>query len=129
MSEIITMFATFVAFVGGVIAITELVNRLFKIENETWKLIMSWILSFGLAALGFCLQLGLFADLGDPHTWQGWVKTFFVAIGCAFAANKTYDTNEIWKLIQIIFSFFSPNGAAVRAKFREEREAKKRLNQ
>ena len=55
MQTIVAMFATFVAFVSGVIAITEAVNKLFKVENQSIKLLVSWLMSFGLAALGFYL--------------------------------------------------------------------------
>jgi len=71
MSTIMTMFSTFVAFVGAVLLITEAVNKIFKIENSTTKLIISWAMSIGLAALGFGLQLGFFADCGDITQWQG----------------------------------------------------------
>ena len=100
------MFATFVAFVGGVILLTETINKIFKIENGTTKLIMSWVLSLCLAAIGFWQQWGFFADCGDITTWQGWVKTALIGFGCTLAANKIYDREEIWRLLEMIFSFF-----------------------
>lgn len=103
MTTILTMFATFVAFVSGVILLTETVNRIFKIENPTTKLIMSWVLSIGLAALGFGLQLGIFADCGAIDTWQGWVKAGLIGFGCGLCANGMYDRDEIWQLIEMIF--------------------------
>ena len=106
MQTIMTMFATFVAFVSGVILLTETINKIFKIENGTTKLIMSWVLSLGLAAIGFWQQWGFFADCGDITTWQGWVKTALIGFGCALAANKIYDREEIWRLLEMIFSFF-----------------------
>lgn len=106
MQTIMTMFATFVAFVSGVILLTETINKIFKIENGTTKLILSWVLSVGLAALGFWQQWGFFADCGDITTWQGWVKTALIGFGCALAANKIYDREEIWRLLEIIFSIF-----------------------
>lgn len=105
-SSILTMFATFVAFVGGVVAITEAVNKLFKVEGTIPKLIVSWVLSLGLAAAGLALQLGMFADLGTPDQGIAWVKTALIGIGCALAANKVYDMNEIWTLLEWIFGFF-----------------------
>ena len=115
-STIISMFATFVLFVGGVITITEMVNKLFKIENKIVKLIISWILSIGLAVLGFVLELGFFAEFGDMSMWQSWVKVVLVGIGCALAANKIYDREEIWRLLEYIFSFFKKNGKEIRAR-------------
>ena len=106
MVQLTTMFATFVAFVGGVILLTETINKIFKIENGTTKLIMSWVLSLSLAAIGFWQQWGFFADCGDITTWQGWVKTALIGFGCALAANKIYDREEIWRLLEMIFSFF-----------------------
>ena len=111
MTTITTMFATFVAFVAGVIIITEAINKIFKIENSTTKLIISWIMSIGLAALGFGLQLGFFADCGTPDMWQGWVKTILIGLGCAIAANKIYDRDEIWNLLEWIFSMFKTKKA------------------
>ena len=64
-ATIISMFSTFVLFVGGVIAITEMVNKLFKVENKITKLIISWVLSIGLSVLGFVFELGFFADIVD----------------------------------------------------------------
>ena len=58
------MFATFVAFVSGVIAITEAVNKLFKVEGTTAKFIVSWVVAIGMACLGFGLQLGGSGDNG-----------------------------------------------------------------
>ena len=115
-ATIISMFSTFVLFVGGVIAITEMVNELFKVENKITKLIVSWILSIGLSVLGFVLKLGFFAEFGDMSMWQSWVKVVLVGIGCALAANKIYDREEIWKLLEYIFSFFKKNGKEIRGK-------------
>lgn len=101
-----TMFATFVAFVGGVVLLTEAINRLFKIENGRAKLIVSWVFSLGLAALGFGLQLGFFADCGAVTEWQGWLKALLIGLGCGLCANGTYDRAEIWQLLQWMFSLF-----------------------
>lgn len=115
-STIISMFSTFVLFVGGVIAITEMFNELFKIENKITKLIISWVMSIGLSVLGFVLKLGFFAEFGDMSMWQSWVKVVLVGIGCALAANKIYDREEIWRLLEYIFSFFKKNGKEIRVK-------------
>lgn len=118
MENLTTMFATFVVFVSGVIFITDSVNKLFKIEGQTAKLLMSWGMSIALAALGFGLQLGFFADCGTPDQWQGWVKAILIGIGGAISANKIYNREEIWKLLEIIFSFFKKDGKAIRARLR-----------
>lgn len=119
-SVILTMFSTFVAFVAAVIAITEAVNKLFKVEGIVAKLIVSWVLSLALSAVGLALQLGMFADLGTPDQWQAWVKALLVGIGCALAANKIYDREEIWTLLEWIFSFFKKDGKAIRMKLKEK---------
>ena len=106
MQTIMTMFATFVAFVSGMILIIETVNKLFKVENKNAKLIISWVLSVGVAAFAFWQQWGFFADCGTPDQWQGWVKTALIGFGCALAANKIYDRDEIWQLLETLFSFF-----------------------
>lgn len=106
MTSIMTMFATFVAFCSGVVLITETVNRIFKVQGSTAKLIMSWVLSLGLAALGFGLQLGIFADCGAVNEWQGWVKAELIGLGCALCSNYAYDHEEIWKLLQQLFGIF-----------------------
>ena len=121
-STIISMFSTFVLFVGGVIAITEMFNELFKIENKITKLIISWILSIGLSVLGFVLELGFFAEFGDMSMWQSWVKVVLVGIGCALAANKIYDREEIWRLLEYIFSFFKKNGKEIRVKLMTKKD-------
>ena len=121
-STTISMFSTFVLFVGGVIAITEMFNELFKIENKITKLIISWILSIGLSVLGFVLKLGFFAEFGDMSMWQSWVKVVLVGIGCALAANKIYDREEIWKLLEYIFSFFKKNGKEIRVKLMTKKD-------
>ena len=121
-ATIISMFSTFVLFVGGVIAITEMVNELFKVENKITKLIISWILSIGLSVLGFVLKLGFFAEFGDMSMWQSWVKVVLVGIGCALAANKIYDREEIWKLLEYIFSFFKKNGKEIRVKLMTKKD-------
>ncbi len=115
MEMLMSMFATFVAFVSGVLFITEAINKLFKIDNGSVKLIMSWIMSFGLAALGFALQLGFFADCGSVDTWQGWVKALLIGLGCGLCANKLYDREEMWRMLEWLFSFFSRDGKAKRA--------------
>ena len=106
---LMNLFATFVAFVSGVVFITEAVNKLFKIEGSTPKLIVSWVMSLGLAAVGFALQLGIFSTIGAVDTWQGWVKCALIGIGCGLAANKIYDRDEIWTLLEQIFSLFKKN--------------------
>ena len=119
METLMTMFATFVAFCSGVVLLTETVNRIFKVTGTTAKLIMSWTLSLGLAALGFWLQLGFFADCGSIDQWQGWVKAILIGLGCALSSNYAYDRNEIWRLLQIIFSIFSKDGKEIRAELRK----------
>lgn len=119
-SVILTMFSTFVAFVAAVIAITEAVNKLFKVEGIVAKLIVSWVLSLALSAVGLALQLGMFADLGTPDQLQAWVKALLVGIGCALAANKIYDREEIWTLLEWIFSFFKKDGRIIRMKLKEK---------
>ena len=121
-STIISMFSTFVLFVGGVIAITEMVNKLFKVENKIMKLIISWVMSIGLSVLGFVLKLGFFAEFGDMSMWQSWVKVVLVGIGCALAANKIYDREEIWRLLEYIFSFFKKNGKEIRVKLMAKKD-------
>ena len=121
-ATIISMFSTFVLFVGGVIAITEMVNKLFKVENKITKLIISWVLSIGLSVLGFVLELGFFAEFGDMSMWQSWVKVVLVGIGCALAANKIYDREEIWELLEYIFSFFKKNGKEIRVKLMAKKD-------
>ena len=121
-STIISMFSTFVLFVGGVIAITEMFNELFKIENKITKLIISWVMSIGLSVLGFVLKLGFFAEFGDMSMWQSWVKVVLVGIGCALAANKIYDREEIWRLLEYIFSFFKKNGKEIRVKLMTKKD-------
>lgn len=125
MSILMSMFATFVAFVSGVMFITEAVNKMFKIENTNVRLIMSWVMSFGLAALGFYMQIGFFADCGSVDTWQGWVKTLFVALGCGWCANYMYDRNEMWQLLEYLFSFFEKGGKEKRLAMAEEAKAKR----
>lgn len=119
MEILITMFASFVAFCGGVIFITETINRIFKIEGKTAKFFMSWGVSLAMAALGFYLQLGFFADCGAITEWQGWVKAALVGVFCAVCSNKTYDMNEIWRVLQIIFSLFDKDGKAKRAELKK----------
>ncbi len=121
-STLTTMFASFVLFVGGVITITEMVNKLFKVNNKMAKLFISWSISLGLAALGFVLQLGFFADCGSIDTWQGWVKVALIGIGCALASNKIYDREEIWRLLELIFSFFNKDGKEIRAKLTKKKD-------
>lgn len=106
MEMLMTMFATFVAFVGGVMVITEAVNKMFKVSNATAKLIVSWVMSLALAAVGFWLQLGFFADCGAVDTWQGWVKAGLVGVGCGLCANGLYDREEIWTLLEKLFGLF-----------------------
>ena len=101
-----SMFATFVAFVSGILFVTEAVNKLFKVESSTAKLFVSWVLSLGLAALGFAFQFGIFADCGAVDTWQGWVKSLLIGLGGGLCANQLYDREEIWKLLEMIFSLF-----------------------
>ena len=120
-----TMFATFVGFVGGVILITEFINKLFKVENSRVKWIISWVMSIGLAIVGFVLQLGIFADCGTVDQWFAWVKVVLIGVGCAFAANKTYDANEIWTALEWLFSFFEKGGKAKRSIMADEAKARR----
>ena len=125
METLMTMFATFVGFVGGVILITEFINKLFKVENSRVKWINSWVMSIGLAIVGFVLQLGIFADCGTVDQWFAWVKVVLIGVGCAFAANKTYDANEIWTALEWLFSFFEKEGKAKRIIMADEAKARR----
>ena len=124
MEILISMFSSFVAMVSGVIFVTEAVNKLFKVENQSIKLLVSWLMSFGLAALGFYLQLGFFADCGPVDTWQGWVKAMLIGLGCGWCANKMYDREEMWRMLEWVFSFFDKNGKETRLQMKLERSGK-----
>lgn len=106
MEQLMTMFSNFVLFVGGVIMLTEAVNRLLKVSGGTAKLVVSWVVSLAMAAVGFWLQLGFLADCGAVDQWQGWVKALLVGIGCALCANGLYDRTEIWTLLERLFGLF-----------------------
>lgn len=106
METLMTMFSTFVLFVGGIIFLTEAVNKIFNVQGSTPKLIISWVMSVAIAALGFWQQWGFFAECGSIDTWQGWVKAALVGVGCGLCANKMYDREEIWRLLEQIFSIF-----------------------
>ena len=125
METIMTMFASFVGFVGGVILITEFINKLFKVENGRVKWIISWVMSIGFAIVGFVLHLGIFADCGTVDQWFAWVKVVLIGVGCAFAANKTYDANEIWTALEWLFSFFEKEGKAKRIIMADEAKARR----
>ena len=103
METLMTMFSTFMAFVAGVMFLTEAVNKLFKVQGQIPKLLVSWGMSLVLAALGFWLQLGFFAGCGTPDMWQGWVKAALVGIGCGLCANGLYDRDEMWHILEKIF--------------------------
>ena len=126
-TTLMTMFSSFVLFVSGVIVINEAIFKLFKVENSRTKLILSWVFSIALACVGFALQLGFFADCGPVDTWQGWVKTAFIGFGCGLAANKIYDREEIWDILEWVFSFFNKDGKEIRANLREEQKRKREL--
>lgn len=121
MEALVSIFSTFVGFVGGVLFITEAVNKLFKIKNSNVKLIVSWVLSLAIAAFGFWQQLGFFADCGTIVEWQGWVKAMLIGLGCGWCANKMYDRDEMWRMLEWLFSFFNKDGWAVREKMKRER--------
>lgn len=126
MEMLMSMFSTFVLFVSGVMFVTEAVNKLFKIENGNVKLIMSWVMSFGLAALGFWMQLGFFADCGSIETWQGWAKAMLIGLGCGLCANKLYDRDEMWRMLEWLFSFFNKDGKAIRSRMEEGKRIARR---
>ena len=127
MEILTTMFATFVGFVTGVLFITEMVNKLFKVENTNVRMIVSWVMSFGLAALGLWLQVGFFADCGTPDTWQGWVKAMCIGLGCGWCANYMYDRKEMWRLLEWLFSFFEKGGKEKRIAMAEEAKARRAM--
>lgn len=127
MERLIALFASFAGFCTGVVLITETINRIFKIEGQTAKFFMSWAVSLGLACIGFGFQLGFFSDCGAINEWQGWVKAVFIGVFCAVCSNKTYDMNEIWRALQIIFSFFDKDGKAIRMQMAEESKKKKMM--
>lgn len=101
--------------VSGVLFITEMVNKMFKVENTNVRMVVSWVMSFGLAALGLWMQIGFFADCGTADTWQAWAKAMLIGLGCGWCANKMYDREEMWRLLEWLFSFFEKGGSAKRA--------------
>ncbi len=120
---LVNIFSTFVGFVSGVLFVTEAVNKLFKIENTNARLAMSWLMSFALAALGFVLHIGFFADCGGVDTWQGWVKTLCIGLGGGWCANKMYNRNEMWRFLELLFSFFDKDGKEIRLKLKHIRRS------
>lgn len=125
MEILTTMFATFVGFVTGVLFITEMVNKMFKVENTNVRMVVSWVMSFGLAALGLWMQIGFFADCGTADTWQAWAKAMLIGLGCGWCANKMYDREEMWRLLEWLFSFFEKGGKEKRIIMADEAKARR----
>lgn len=101
-------FGTFAAFVAGVTTFTEFFKNLFKVTKKGWMIAIAWILAIVGSIVGFCLQLGFFAEFGAINTWQGWVMTVLTGIGAGIAANGFYDQAGIESLVKWIWSFMKP---------------------
>jgi len=107
------LFATLGGFSAGIVVITQFFNNLFKVENSTWKQVMSWIVALVLACAGFVLQAGLFGDLGSLGEWQGWVRTAIVGIAGGLVSNGVYDINMVQEFVQWLFSFMKPRTSII----------------
>jgi len=66
------------------------------------------------------MQIGFFADCGTADTWQAWAKAMLIGLGCGWCANKMYDREEMWRLLEWLFSFFEKGGKAKRSKLKIE---------
>lgn len=103
--DFLQYFATFVAFVAGVTTITEFFKKILKIEKKGWKIGTAMIVSTVLAIVGFCCQLGFFAEFGPINSWQGWIMTILTAAGAGLASCGLYDIDAIEKFVKWIWSF------------------------
>ena len=106
-------FGTFAAFVAGVTVVTQFFKNLLKIESKGWKIATSWLVSIIGALVGFCFQLGFFADFGTPEVWQGWVMAGLVGIGGGVAACGFYDITVVEKIVKWIWSFLKPKAKVI----------------
>ena len=113
LTNFLSFFGTFLAFVAGVTAVSEFVNDLFKVPSKpeakfmSPKQIVSWVIAVGGACLGFVLQLGFFADFGTTDMWQGWVMTGLTGICAGLAANGIYDINAVHDFLKWVFQFMN----------------------
>ena len=48
-----------------------------------------------------------------------------IGLGCGWCANKMYNREEMWRMLEWVFSFFNKDGKAIRARMEEERKQKK----
>ena len=80
--------ANFAAFVGAIIVVTSLVNKLFKIAGNA-KQYLSWIIAVIIGYAAFFLKLGIFAGVA----W--YIVLVYVAL-FALGSNGLFD----WELIR-----------------------------
>lgn len=93
-----TWFATLGTFVAAVIAATQVIKKSFKIEGA-WAMIASWLISVALAAVGWLLQLGIFAGLQ-------WYWGLVYALSAGLIANKVFELFTIEAIISFLKSIF-----------------------
>lgn len=106
--EILAIFGTLALFATGVVAVTEFLNKLFKISNDNFKQYMSWIVSTVLSVVGLVGQLGFFAEYGTVNDWYAWVLTVLTGFGVGLMSNGEYDIKQVREFLHFIESLIKP---------------------
>lgn len=88
-------FATLAAFCPLVIFITEWIKKYIKVSGGLNQL-FSWLISIGLAFVGWGLQLGMFAGIE-------WYVVIVYGIAAGLVCNGIFDIKLVQDILNAIF--------------------------
>jgi hypothetical protein len=102
MQEIInalsTYFASVAALVAGIIVISELLNKVTKL-NGVMAWIQSWVVSIAACLFGAGFDIGIFYDQSTmPWYWEGVVSGIIIGL----AANGIFSVPGVTNVLEML---------------------------
>lgn len=102
MESLINYFGSLAGMMALVLLITEWIVKIFKVENRTWKHVISWIIAVGSSCIGYLGSYGIFEVYVSLPTWEGWTFTVLTGIGIGLASNGLYTVEVVKKILDAI---------------------------
>ena len=99
-------FSTFGGLAALTVVLCQFIVKMFKIEVDWLKQVISWVIPIVLCIIGYLFKIGMFSDYHVLIDWQGWLYTILVGLGIGLTSNGIYDIPLISNFLEIIGKLF-----------------------
>ena len=106
MINFVESFSTFSGLAALTVVLCQFIVKMFKVEVNWLKQVISWVIPIVLCIIGYLCKLGMFVEYHMLVEWQGWLYTILVGLGIGLTSNGIYDIPLISKFLDMIGNLF-----------------------